>query len=118
MQNLRSGEPWFSAAVLIGKLQNASCMDDLNRIKEDYLCDIKLYDPSSKAPSVEIIQQKTEQVNIAFDRLFKSEAILEKLQAVHCIQTKVIGLSKQVFFQRPVEETESKDGKLKLLSLT
>ena len=75
-------------------------MDDLIRIKETYLGDIRLYDPSGDEPSAKIIAQKTEQVNTAFNRLIQADASLEKLKAIKVKQYMTSKLNKAACFRR------------------
>jgi hypothetical protein len=79
---IRDGEPWFSAAELLAKLKKANNIDDLHRIRNNYLLGKKLYDPSGKVPSDEAIVLKEKQINDAFAKLIETENSLEKLKNV------------------------------------
>ncbi|MES2141719.1 MAG: hypothetical protein V4471_02385 [Pseudomonadota bacterium] len=97
----KKNRSWFSAAELISKLKKANSIEDSIKIKNAYLNDKKLYDPSGKLPSPEIIKVKEDQVNTAFQALIASKNSLEKLKGITVNECVTPKLTKSELFQLP-----------------
>ena len=95
----KENRSWFSAAELISKLKKSNSIEDSIKIKNAYLNDKKLYDPSGRSPSPETIKVKEDQVNTAFQALIASKNSLEKPKGITINEYLEIKQTKAELFQ-------------------